>query len=606
MFGNQMKSTVSQSILKFLVMCNVAPNIVDHPSFKDMLTTCALAKTITIPNRKAFGLHNGQIGAALEDQLKTAREYQEKYMVPVISYGGTLCSDGAKNRKRNALNSVLISKEGSFFVQSTDASGKYKSSEYLFDDIENAVKRIGADHVFIVCMDGACKKTLRLIDEKDTGVFRRIFGQRCATHGCNLLLNDIGKLFQDEITLCTRLLKFMCCHDAVYCLFDNMNTCPHLVGTCETRFASQVYSTERILDDKVELSRFFVSHELEDLFQRPNTVVLLSEKEYLRKEFIQKDEAWELITIFYRIVEPIRILLRISDSNEPSLRKIAKLFDTCEKTCIKLAEDAYTSHPIRFPLLVANVTDYCIKRKSDIVSDLAKAAAMINPEHLYCDPDDQFDIEGGTNAFNNVMDKFYKCDDEGETRARKVYSEYIHKQGLFFGNKDRVQAAINNGKFWEVAQTYYDSKDGDCELFRKLYYGYCGQGESERLNKEVKYIRSINRNRQSHAITQAYLELKSLYKHQDKMQFGAKKQKVSYLKAIRENFEDYLDKKQHINNSIATEIENDDAYDIEPAEENNADEIIVSYVHDDVMDDLMVDVTGFTQDLTMVDATNIT
>ena len=44
------------------------------------------------------------------------------------------------------------------------------------------------------------------------------------------------------------------------------------------------------------------------------------------------------------------------------------------------------------------------------------------------------------------------------------------------------------------------------------YCGYFGQEAAERLNKQVKQIRTISRNRQSHALTSRLLELKHYYR----------------------------------------------------------------------------------------------
>ena len=49
-------------------------------------------------------------------------------------------------------------------------------------------------------------------------------------------------------------------------------------------------------------------------------------------------------------------------------------------------------------------------------------------------------------------------------------------------------------------------------MFGKLLNGYAGQGESERLNKDVKNIRTTQRNIQSHEVTTAYLTIKNNYR----------------------------------------------------------------------------------------------
>ena len=50
------------------------------------------------------------------------------------------------------------------------------------------------------------------------------------------------------------------------------------------------------------------------------------------------------------------------------------------------------------------------------------------------------------------------------------------------------------------------------ELFRKLVNRYSGQGESEGTNKQVKKFRTKTRNKQSHAVTSAFMELDTTYR----------------------------------------------------------------------------------------------
>lgn len=90
------------------------------------------------------------------------------------------------------MNSVLNTKLGTFFGQSTNATGMVKDSEFVFADIACAITKLGGDsHVFIVCLDGpnVCKRVLKLVDAR----MPRIFGQRCCTHAWHLLLGDIVK-----------------------------------------------------------------------------------------------------------------------------------------------------------------------------------------------------------------------------------------------------------------------------------------------------------------------------------------------------------------------------------------------------------------------------
>ena len=128
-------------------------------------------------------------------------------------------------------------------------------------------------------MDGACKKTLRLI-QKDADM-HQIFPQRCSTHGCNLLTADIGKCFTWEITMCVRLIKFICNHDAIFSLFSDIAGSLQLFAAVETRFASQIYSSERVLADKVFIRELFTGGKLRRHMEGASDV--------LQREFLDLD-----------------------------------------------------------------------------------------------------------------------------------------------------------------------------------------------------------------------------------------------------------------------------------------------------------------------------
>jgi hypothetical protein len=72
-----------------------------------------------------------------------------------------------------------------------------------------------------------------MIDDK----MSKVFGQRCATHGIDLLLADIGKLFEEPIRLKTMLIKFVCAHGPVYDALEKADKSVQLFSVCDTRFA---------------------------------------------------------------------------------------------------------------------------------------------------------------------------------------------------------------------------------------------------------------------------------------------------------------------------------------------------------------------------------
>ena len=429
----------------------------------------------------------------------------------VNKLGGTLVHDGAKNKKRNALNCALQTVKGTFFIQSTDCTGEYKNQDYIYADVKAAINKIGMEKVFIVCMDGACKAVLKLL-ENDASM-HKIFPQRCCTHALDLLAADVSKRFEYEITLCIRLVRFICQHEPLYGIFSSLDA-PMLMGVVDTRFVSNVYCVERIKRDKGALEHFFSLPDVKIVFRRDQrTKKLLVEFELLSVNFVYNADFWKRLDVYLGVMGPIKKVLRLSDGHEPNLATIAPLYEDMRAKILEAVLDAETLFAENHPLCkLYNEGMYDViqrqidVREADVVSKLSRAAAMVHPDHL------NYEVKDGDHYINSVIDRYYSNDVEKKVRARLVYRNYRNGLGSFFGDTEVVDAARKQGinNFWIIAESYEGSIGP--ELFGKLLNGYAGQGESERLNKDVKNIRTTERNMQSHEVTTAYLTIKNNYR----------------------------------------------------------------------------------------------
>ena len=207
-------------LLELFVVDKLAPFLLDSPRFKKFCNFLKSEKgsTFSLPGRQDLGLKGRygsvELGKVLQHGLDISRRYTKSKMVPLLRTGGTLVNDAMKNMKRSTVNSVVMSTRGVFFAQSTDATGAHKNALWYYDNILAAIVTVGGKkYMFIVCLDGACKKTLKLFNEEFIDGARnllfcaKIFGLRCSTHGCSLLLNDIGRLFSNIIELETKYVK---------------------------------------------------------------------------------------------------------------------------------------------------------------------------------------------------------------------------------------------------------------------------------------------------------------------------------------------------------------------------------------------------------------
>ena len=133
----------------------------------------------------------------------------------------------------------------------------------------------------------------------------------------------------------------------------------------------------------------------------------------------------------------------------------------------------------------------------------------------------------------------------------------------------------NPDDFYIIACSLSDEVVG-LELYRRLINGYSGQGESERMNKQVKKHRTTFRNQQHHASTSALMELESTHKMiENKREQPAE---VLYIDRLKETFMDVQEEiafdaaEESLNDAIAwdagADYASDDEDDIDYDAEN--------------------------------------
>lgn len=450
-------------------------------------------------------------------------------------------------------------------MNNTDATGVYKDAEFLLKDIKEAIAKIGQENVFIVAMDGACKKTLRLITEDMT--MHRIFAQRCSTHGCNLLVADIAKHFAAEILLCVRLVKFIVNHDGIFAMLSKMENSLQLFAAVETRFCSQIYSSERVLADKQFIREIFSSAALMNYLANAHPE-LRSEYEKLDIDLVSNASSWARIQTFVAVEIPVRKLLRMSDGHTPNLPHMCHGFENAQKESLEAVQAATLEFPEIYTGLEEKVITAFSRRKKDIVTPLCLAACMVLPSHVYGVANEAYNPPGGNEAIIAAIERFYHGNIGSQVEALKSYQDFREKNG-YFATEKAIWLANNDTaeNFWKIAAVI---RPEGAELFRKLCNGYAGQGESERMNKNVKKFRTTDRNRQSHDVMKSFMELDSIYRMIDKRDDS--KTQAPYLEILRERIHVIVEENDEV---LLAEAE---------ARINEAEEIEVSDEIDEVDD----------------------
>ena len=110
------------------------------------------------------------------------------------------------------INFLVNSSEGTYFLESVNASSEKHSANMLVDLLDKKIEEIGKDKVVQVVTDNEAnfKAAGKLLMER----IPTIFWSPCAAHCLDLMLEDIGNLkeFKKPITRARRVTTFIYQH----------------------------------------------------------------------------------------------------------------------------------------------------------------------------------------------------------------------------------------------------------------------------------------------------------------------------------------------------------------------------------------------------------
>ena len=307
-----------------------------------------------------------------------------------------------------------------------------------------------------------------------------------------------------------------------------------------------------------------------EILSRKSTSLTFKDEFRELKTIVFKEQEWTKLENFVKVEEPIRRMLRLTDGHEPNLSIIAPVFfETCDQVlsiCAQIDDN-----------LKLSVKSCLQKRAKDIVSFLACGAAMVSPIGLYS-RGKIFSHEDGNKIIIRLIKRYF-YDETEQTRKQYelIYQQFREKTGYFNTLKDVTFDSSDN--FWSIAFLHLDSPV--CVFFRKLINGFCGQGESERLNKLVKSVRTKVRNRQAHKTTQAFLKLSSYYTNMNRKE--NLKNQSRYLDLIREKINEtktLLQLQKDIEEEERIELEKKNMIENDKVEDDSNDNFITKDTKD--------------------------
>jgi hypothetical protein len=192
--------------------------------------------------------------------VKDIDDERKKHKEAWIQYGCTLMSDGWTDKRGCHLINFLVNwPQGTFFLESVDASNESHSAVMLADLLEKIIEGIGKENVTQIATNNGAnyKATGKILMER----IPTLFWTPCAAHCLDLMLEDIGKLkdFKKPIARARHVTTFIYRHGRILSEMRVHTNGMDIVRPAATRFATAFLTMKSLHKHKNSLKGLFSS-----------------------------------------------------------------------------------------------------------------------------------------------------------------------------------------------------------------------------------------------------------------------------------------------------------------------------------------------------------
>ena len=154
---------------------------------------------------------------------------------------------------------------------------------------------------------------------------KTIYWTPCAAHCLDLLLHDLAKFpwINDAVRKGKQISHFICNHHLTLSLYRRQAS-KELLRPCDTRFATYYITLKRLVEEKISVRGVICINEWESshLSKEP--------KEKELEQIILGNAFWESAMKVLKVCEPIVDMLRMVDSETPSMGFVYEGMDRCK------------------------------------------------------------------------------------------------------------------------------------------------------------------------------------------------------------------------------------------------------------------------------------
>ena len=406
------------------------------------------------------------LGPILNDMHSKCLDEQKSFLKKQSGFGRAMTGDGATILGTKFINFMCHEHgKGVMLCKIKDCTDRLTEvgsirSTFIAHEMIQSIRVVGPETVYLFLLDGGADwvATETMVQAK----WPWIYFMHCVGHECSLILKDICAIqeIHELTTWITDCQKWFETHKLSALL---KASCKRIFGTtrafifpAETRFAGKLLQLKRFLDMKYALQDVARSEQYR-LFNFDNDTFV---------DRLSGDQVWALISRICKAAGPILLLLRLADSNAPTLSKLTGTIDYI-KTLMQVS-DADT--------LEDKIYASFHNRAPELDCDIANAAYVLDPEF----------IQKSRYASPAVMSSFWKVarnvlritdDNEWEISRRRLVAELSAFRMCSGGFGLEDYGNTDTPSFWTVAGCH-------APMLRKLALRItplpCSSGAAER------------------------------------------------------------------------------------------------------------------------------
>ncbi|XP_059660034.1 ATP-dependent RNA helicase DEAH13-like isoform X3 [Cornus florida] len=369
-FKEEERNEVCQIIARFFYTSAIPFNCVNNPIFPLMIKRIGeFGRGLKPPSyheiRETF------LKKEVQETLNVLKNFREEW----VKTGCTIMLDGWSDRKgRSICNFLINSPSGSIFLSSQDTSDISKTTEMVFEMLDEIVEKVGEDNVVQVVTDNASnyKAAGHMLMEKR----KRLFWTPCAAHCIDLMLEDFEKqikMHRVTIAKARMIVSFIYSRAMLKTwMLKEFTNNKELIRPAVTRFATSYLTLQRLNELKGGLMTLFASRKWTS-----SRFAKLDEGKKIEGIALDNRNFWKNVDLCLRATLPLVKVLRLVDSDErPAMGFIYKAMDRAKEEIQKNFKNVKKCYEPIWKIINA-------RWESQLHQPLHAAAYFLNPQFQY-------------------------------------------------------------------------------------------------------------------------------------------------------------------------------------------------------------------------------